>query len=304
MFRWVRQRRRRSRFTRAWPLPGSARAGRGHDRRRDQLPRRRVVQARGDAVARPRATARATICRSARISSPRSPGLDIKISGCPNGCGQHHIAGLGFQGSLRKVGGRPAPQYFVMVGGGVGDGDDDVRAARGEDPGAPVRRGARASRRALSATNATRRRARRGVLPPRRPRRGQEARSPISSTLDAGNGQPLTTSSISPRITLPARGAGRGMRASTAMPTHATSSLSRHCRSDRPHAAAAARPLPAVSAFARRDLRQGGVPEPGRIGEGSRRRGDDRRRRAERARSRPAARSSTRRPATPGSPTR
>jgi sulfite reductase beta subunit-like hemoprotein len=50
------------------------------------------------------------------------PGLDIKISGCPNGCGQHHIAGLGFQGSLRKVGGRPAPHYFVMVGGGVAEG--------------------------------------------------------------------------------------------------------------------------------------------------------------------------------------
>ena len=41
----------------------------------------------------------------------------IKISGCPNGCGQHHIATLGFQGSVRKVGGRAVPQYFVMVGG-------------------------------------------------------------------------------------------------------------------------------------------------------------------------------------------
>jgi sulfite reductase (NADPH) hemoprotein beta-component len=49
-------------------------------------------------------------------------GMDIKISGCPNGCGQHHIAGIGFQGSLKKVGSQPAPQYFVMVGGGVGDG--------------------------------------------------------------------------------------------------------------------------------------------------------------------------------------
>ncbi len=47
------------------------------------------------------------------------PGLDIKISGCPNGCGQHHIAGLGFQGSVRKVGDRAVPQYFVMLGGGV-----------------------------------------------------------------------------------------------------------------------------------------------------------------------------------------
>jgi sulfite reductase beta subunit-like hemoprotein len=48
-------------------------------------------------------------------------GLDIKISGCPNGCGQHHIAGIGFQGSLRKVGGRPAPHYFVTVGGGTNE---------------------------------------------------------------------------------------------------------------------------------------------------------------------------------------
>ena len=50
------------------------------------------------------------------------PGLDIKISGCPNGCGQHHIAGLGFQGSVRKLGNRVIPQYFVMVGGGVDTG--------------------------------------------------------------------------------------------------------------------------------------------------------------------------------------
>ena len=45
--------------------------------------------------------------------------LDIKISGCPNGCGQHHIAGIGFQGSLRKVDGKAVPQYFVQVGGGI-----------------------------------------------------------------------------------------------------------------------------------------------------------------------------------------
>jgi sulfite reductase (NADPH) hemoprotein beta-component len=44
--------------------------------------------------------------------------LIIKMSGCPNGCGQHHVAGIGFQGSVRKVGNRPVPQYFVMVGGG------------------------------------------------------------------------------------------------------------------------------------------------------------------------------------------
>jgi len=46
---------------------------------------------------------------------------DIKISGCPNGCGQHHIAAIGFQGSVRKVGKRALPQYFVSVGGGATD---------------------------------------------------------------------------------------------------------------------------------------------------------------------------------------
>jgi sulfite reductase beta subunit-like hemoprotein len=48
-------------------------------------------------------------------------GARIKISGCPNGCGQHHIATIGFQGSVRRLGSRAVPQYFVMVGGRVDD---------------------------------------------------------------------------------------------------------------------------------------------------------------------------------------
>ena len=48
-------------------------------------------------------------------------GAHIKISGCPNGCGQHHIATIGFQGSVRRVGGKAVPQYFVMVGGATTD---------------------------------------------------------------------------------------------------------------------------------------------------------------------------------------
>jgi len=52
-----------------------------------------------------------------------APGLSIKMSGCPNGCGQHHVANIGFQGSIRKLAGRAVPQYFVMVGGGsTGEG--------------------------------------------------------------------------------------------------------------------------------------------------------------------------------------
>jgi sulfite reductase beta subunit-like hemoprotein len=45
----------------------------------------------------------------------------IKISGCPNGCGQHHVGSIGFQGSVRKLAGRAVPQYFVLVGGGCSD---------------------------------------------------------------------------------------------------------------------------------------------------------------------------------------
>ena len=48
-------------------------------------------------------------------------GARIKISGCPNGCGQHHVAAIGFQGSVRRIGGRAVPQYFVTVGGGATD---------------------------------------------------------------------------------------------------------------------------------------------------------------------------------------
>jgi sulfite reductase (NADPH) hemoprotein beta-component len=46
--------------------------------------------------------------------------LSIKISGCPNGCGQHYVAGIGLQGSVRKVGGRAVPQYHLYLGGGFG----------------------------------------------------------------------------------------------------------------------------------------------------------------------------------------
>src|SRR4029077_7262706 len=48
-------------------------------------------------------------------------GARIKISGCPNGCGLHPIPPIGCQGSVRRLGSRAVPQYFVMVGGGAHD---------------------------------------------------------------------------------------------------------------------------------------------------------------------------------------
>ena len=51
-------------------------------------------------------------------SEPGTQGARIHISGCPNGCGQHHVATIGLQGALRKIGNRPVPAYQLTVGGG------------------------------------------------------------------------------------------------------------------------------------------------------------------------------------------
>ena len=43
--------------------------------------------------------------------------LRIKVSGCFNSCGQHHIADLGFYGNSRNVSGYTVPHFQVMLGG-------------------------------------------------------------------------------------------------------------------------------------------------------------------------------------------
>ncbi|MFQ5951734.1 MAG: nitrite/sulfite reductase, partial [Candidatus Geothermarchaeales archaeon] len=43
----------------------------------------------------------------------------IKISGCPNSCGQHEIATLGFFGGGMRFNGAQAPAYTMLIGGGV-----------------------------------------------------------------------------------------------------------------------------------------------------------------------------------------
>ena len=48
--------------------------------------------------------------------------LTIKISGCPNSCGQHHIADLGFHGASTQINGHAVPTYMVMVGGRTKEG--------------------------------------------------------------------------------------------------------------------------------------------------------------------------------------
>jgi sulfite reductase beta subunit-like hemoprotein len=43
--------------------------------------------------------------------------LHIKISGCFNSCGQHHVADLGFYGISRTIGNRKVPHFQVVLGG-------------------------------------------------------------------------------------------------------------------------------------------------------------------------------------------
>jgi sulfite reductase beta subunit-like hemoprotein len=44
--------------------------------------------------------------------------LSIKVSGCPNSCGQHWIADFGFYGNARKIDGKEVPYYQMLLGGG------------------------------------------------------------------------------------------------------------------------------------------------------------------------------------------
>jgi sulfite reductase beta subunit-like hemoprotein len=44
--------------------------------------------------------------------------LKIKISGCPNSCGQHWTGDLGFYGNARKIDGKEVPYYQMLLGGG------------------------------------------------------------------------------------------------------------------------------------------------------------------------------------------
>ena len=51
------------------------------------------------------------------ITDPLTRRVHIKMSGCPNGCGQHHIANIGFYGASLKVGERQIPAYIPHLGG-------------------------------------------------------------------------------------------------------------------------------------------------------------------------------------------
>jgi sulfite reductase beta subunit-like hemoprotein len=55
--------------------------------------------------------------RQMEIDDPLTRRLHVKMSGCPNGCSQHHIADIGFYGASIKVGDHTIPAYIPHVGG-------------------------------------------------------------------------------------------------------------------------------------------------------------------------------------------
>lgn len=57
------------------------------------------------------------------ISDPLTKKIHIKMSGCPNSCGQHHIANIGFHGAAMKVGPQQLPAYHMFVGGNYDNGN-------------------------------------------------------------------------------------------------------------------------------------------------------------------------------------
>jgi sulfite reductase beta subunit-like hemoprotein len=56
------------------------------------------------------------------IEDPLTRAINIKMSGCPNGCGQHHIANIGFTGASIKLGARTVPAYIPHLAGNFENG--------------------------------------------------------------------------------------------------------------------------------------------------------------------------------------
>ena len=57
------------------------------------------------------------------IDDPLVKQMHVKMSGCPNGCGQHHIADIGFHGAAAKAPGGQVPAYELFLGGSYDNAD-------------------------------------------------------------------------------------------------------------------------------------------------------------------------------------
>ena len=63
--------------------------------------------------------------RLEQMELPEGPlrRIHVKMSGCPNGCSQHHISNIGFYGASLKLGDRQMPAYIAHVGGNYEGGE-------------------------------------------------------------------------------------------------------------------------------------------------------------------------------------
>jgi sulfite reductase (ferredoxin) len=58
-----------------------------------------------------------------QINDPLTKRIHVKMSGCPNGCAQHHIANIGFYGASLKIGERQIPAYIAHLAGNYEGGE-------------------------------------------------------------------------------------------------------------------------------------------------------------------------------------
>lgn len=67
-------------------------------------------------------SATAEALRASGLDLNRIPGFRLNISGCPNTCGQHMLADLGFYGNVGRKEQQMFPAYMVVAGADIGAG--------------------------------------------------------------------------------------------------------------------------------------------------------------------------------------
>ena len=144
------------------------------------------LQARHHQLDGPEPRGRRSGSRRWSIDDPLTRRVHIKMSGCPNGCSQHHIANIGFYGASIKVGDKTIPAYIAHLGGNY-EGGEVIYGAPAQ--GAPARQARPRRGRALAALLRVRPQRRRGVQRLRRAGRHRQVRGAGRRPEDAGRVQ-------------------------------------------------------------------------------------------------------------------
>ncbi len=71
---------------------------------------------------------------------PLTREIHIKMSGCPNSCGQHHIADIGFHGGTLRANGTMLPAYEIFLGGQYERTDGEIRLGKRTGVRVPAKR--------------------------------------------------------------------------------------------------------------------------------------------------------------------